>query len=194
YAPELSRHYLAPAGLLEGAGLPGAAAVQRPGGGWHDESSNGPARPRSRALERGLRRAQHPSRRRPLRGEPESHANAPSAPGHSEAGPWRPAGALSEEPGGDRYCPPPARHSLCRGQLGKPSPGGLGPGLGSVARRPGDHAVYLLPAGRWANPRSGIGRDYLWAGPYYPGVAGPGERLEHRIRDRYPLWRRAARQ
>src|SRR5712691_4841811 len=102
YAPELSRHYLASAGLLEGAGLPGAAALQRPGGRRHDESGYGPTRPRSRALERGVRGAHYPSRRWPLRGEPESHANAPSAPGHSEAGPWRSAGALSQEPGSDR--------------------------------------------------------------------------------------------
>src|SRR5712691_4487467 len=90
YAPELSRYYLAPAGLLEGAGLPGATALQYPGGCRYDESGYGPACPRSRALERGLRRAQHPSRRRPLRGEPKPHADASSAPGYPEAGPWRP--------------------------------------------------------------------------------------------------------
>src|SRR5712691_11854797 len=58
---ELSRNYFAPTGLLEGPGLPGAAALQRPGRRRHDESGDGPACPRSGALERGLRGTQHPS-------------------------------------------------------------------------------------------------------------------------------------
>src|SRR5215813_9498699 len=41
-----------------------------------------------------------------------------------------------------------------------------------MARRPGDYAIYLFPAGRWSASGSGVGRDYVWAGPHCPGVQG----------------------
>ena len=44
--------------------------------------------------------------------------------------------------------PPGARHPLRRGRLGIAHGGRLGTGLGSLARRDGDHPVHLLPAGR----------------------------------------------
>ena len=55
--------------------------------------------------------------------------------------------------------PEAARHPLCRGRLGKPHPGRLGPGLGSLVRRDGDHPVHLFPAGGRHRLRSGLGRD-----------------------------------
>ena len=39
-----------------------------------------------------------------------------------------------------------------------PTLGRLGPGLGSVVRRDGDHPVHLFPAGRRHRLRSGLGR------------------------------------
>ena len=53
------------------------------------------------------------------------------------------------------------RRPLRRGQLGEPQPGRVGPGLGGLAGRHGDHPVHLLPAGRRHRARPGLGRDHL---------------------------------
>ena len=45
------------------------------------------------------------------------------------------------------------RHPLRRRQLGGPDAGRLGPGLGGLGRRHGDHPVHLLPAARRLRPR-----------------------------------------
>ena len=55
------------------------------------------------------------------------------------------------EPRGPRHRPARPRHPLRRGQLGVAGPRRLGAGLGGLARRPGDHPVHLLPAGRRAS-------------------------------------------
>ena len=62
--------------------------------------------------------------------------------------PGNPQELFLQQPGSNRLQRPRARHPLCRGQLGEPGAGRLGAGLGSVAGRPGDHPVYLFPAGR----------------------------------------------
>ena len=54
-----------------------------------------------------------------------------------------------------------ARHALRRGRLGGPDARRLGPRLGGLARRHGDHPVHLLPAGRRHRPRADPGRAHL---------------------------------
>ena len=77
------------------------------------------------------------------------------------------------------------RHPLRRGQLGVADARRLGPGLGSLAQRHGDHAVHLLPAGRRPRLPAGDGRDHLRARAPRDVHPGQGEHLRHRL-DRGP--------
>ena len=89
-----------------------------------------------------------PSRRRPLRREPQPHAALLPVPGHLEAlarstrrsSTW----ARCKR---HRHRSRRARRALRRGRLGKPDARRLGPWLGSVDGRHGGHAVHVLPAG-----------------------------------------------
>ncbi len=64
------------------------------------------------------------------------------------------------------------RRPVRRGQLGLAGARRLGPGLGGLARRPGDHPVHLLPAGRRRQPRPGVGGDHLRHRAHPDGAAG----------------------
>ena len=174
--------------------MSGAAALQRAGRRRHHEPCHGAARARPGTVERGVRRAEHPARRRPLRGQPEPPADAPPDAGHPAAGPRRPAGALSRQPAGPGHRPAAARRALRRGQLGKPRPGRLGPGLGGVARRPGNHPVHLFPAGRRPNARPRGGGDHLRPRPHRARPAGRRQRLANALRRRHSLRRHPAAQ
>ena len=68
--------------------------------------------------------------------------------------------------GGAGPRPARARHPLRGGQLGVARPGRLGPGLGGVAGRAGDHPVHLLPAGGRPAARPGVGGDHLRPGAH----------------------------
>ena len=57
----------------------------------------------------------------------------------------------------------------------------LGPRLGGVAERHGDHAVHLLPAGRRPRLPPGDGRDHLRARAARHVPAGRREHLRHRL-------------
>ena len=92
-----------------------------------------------------------PSRRpegRPLRREPEPAAALLPVPGGAQALARRHPGSLPRLAARARHRSARARHPLRRGRLGIAHARRLGPGLGSLARRHGGHAVHLLPAGR----------------------------------------------
>ena len=169
--------------------MSGAAALQRTGRRRYHEPRHGFARSRPGTVECGVRRAQHPARRRPFRRQPKPHADAPSIAGHPAAGPRRPAGALSRQPAGSGHRPAAARRAFRRGQLGKPRPRRLGPGLGGVARRSGNHPVHLFSAGRRPDARPRGGGNHLRLGPHRTGPAGRRQRLADALRDRHPLRR-----
>ena len=57
--------------------------------------------------------------------------------------------------------PVAARRALRGGQLGVADARGVGHRLAGAARRAGDHAVHLLPAGGRHRPRADLGRDHL---------------------------------
>ena len=81
------------------------------------------------------------------------------------------------------------RRPVRRGQLGLPGARRLGPGLGGVAGRPGDHPVHLLPAGRRADARPGVGGDHLRHRAHHDGAAGRRPLQGHRLRARHLLRR-----
>ena len=62
-----------------------------------------------------------------------------------------------------------------------PDAGRLGPGLGSVDERHGDHAVHLLPAGRRPRLQADHRRDHLRPRAPRDVPAGRGERLRPRV-------------
>ena len=74
-----------------------------------------------------------------------------------------------------------ARHPLRRGQLGVADSRRLGPRLGSLAERHGDHAVHLLPAGRRPRLPARHGRDHLRPRAPRDVPAGRREHLRHRL-------------
>ena len=74
-----------------------------------------------------------------------------------------------------------ARHPLRGGRLGIADPGGLGPRLGGLAGRPGDHPVHLLPAGRRDRGPAGGGRDHLRHRAHRHVPAGRGQRLRPQV-------------
>ena len=73
------------------------------------------------------------------------------------------------------------RRALRRGRLGEPDARRLGPGLGSVDERHGDHAVHLLPAGGRPRLQADHRRDHLRARAPRDVPAGRGERLRPRV-------------
>ena len=83
------------------------------------------------------------------------------------------------------------RRALRRGRLGEPDAGRVGPGLGSVAERHGDHAVHLLPAGRRPRLQPDHRRDHLRPRAPRDVPAGQGERVRPRV-DRVDGARREA--
>ena len=82
---------------------------------------------------------------------------------------------------GARPRPAGARRALRRGQLGVAHARRVGPRLGGVAERHGDHAVHLLPAGRRPRLPAGDGRDHLRARAARHVPAGRREHLRHRL-------------
>src|SRR5690606_39116582 len=69
------------------------------------------------------------------------------------------------------------RHALRRGRLGVPDAGGVGPGLGGVDGRDGDHPVHLLPAGRRHRLPARARRAHLRPGAHRDVPAGGEARL-----------------
>ena len=77
-----------------------------------------------------------------------------------------------------------ARRAVRRGQLGLAGAGRVGPGLGGLAGRAGDHPVHLLPAGRRARPGPAVGGDHLRHRADHHGAAGRHPLQGHRVRRR----------
>ena len=83
-----------------------------------------------------------------LRREPEPPAAATTS-SRSSSSPRRPTSTISTSARSRaRHRPGAARRPLRRGRLGEPDARRLGPRLGGVDGRHGDHPVHLLPAGR----------------------------------------------
>ena len=116
------------------------------------------------ALPCRLRAAQPPSRRWPLRRQPEPPLQALPVAGDPEAVARGHHGSVPPEPRGSRHRPPQARHQVRRGQLGIPYPGRLGHRLAGDARRPRSHPVHLFPAVRRHRPGPCPGRTNLRPG------------------------------
>ena len=150
-------------GLLGVEGLPPRAAVGRRGGGRDDASGHVPARPRARAVARGVRAALAPPDRRAIRRESVPAREAPAVPGRPEARAGRHPGPLRREPRRPRHRPEGARPPLRGGQLGVADARGVGGRLAGPPRRHGDHAVHVLPAGGRHRPRPDHGRDHVRA-------------------------------
>ena len=91
---------------------------------------------------------------------------------------------------GARLRPRRERRALRRGRLGEPDARRLGPRLGSVAERHGDHAVHLLPAGRRPRLQPDHRRDHLRPRAPRDVPAGRRERLRPRLRRRHLVRRR----
>ena len=117
----------------------------------HVASGNTLSRARSAPVERRVRAAVAAAGRWPVWSESEPPVQAPADAGDPQAGARRSAAALSRQPRSLRHQSAPARHSLRRGQLGIADARSLGHRLAGHARRPGDHAVHLLPAGAAAS-------------------------------------------
>ena len=107
----------------------------------HDESEHVSPLPRTEAVERRLRRARDPTTGRPLRRESLPVPALLPVPGRAQAGSGERPRPLLVLAGGARHRPPPARHAPGRGRLGAADARRLGPRLGSLVRRDGDHAV-----------------------------------------------------
>ena len=86
-----------------------------------------------------------------------------------------------ESPGSDRHRPAPARHQVRRGQLGIADARRLGHRLAGHARRPGDHAVHLLPAVRRRRSGPDFRRTHLRPGAHRRLPAGCRFDLRHRV-------------
>ncbi|MBK7118197.1 MAG: glycine--tRNA ligase subunit alpha, partial [Comamonadaceae bacterium] len=84
-------------------------------------------------------------RRRPLWREPQPPAALLSVPGHLKPSPSNFLALYLGSLGGARLRSDEERHPLCRGRLGKPHPGALGPGREVWFQRHGGHAVHLFP-------------------------------------------------
>ena len=161
------------------------ATVQHRGRGRNHEPRHRAARPRTRAVGRGVRGAVGTPGRFPLRREPEPPADAHPVPGDPEAGAGRPAGALPRLARGPRHRSFRPRRALRRGQLAAARHRRVGPRVGGLARRHGDHPVHLLPTGGWPEPRPHPGRAHLRRRTHPDGTAGrdalQGHRLLHRL-------------
>ena len=123
------------------------------------------------ALERRLRAAVAAAGRRPVRREPEPPVQAPPVPGDPQAGARRSAAALSESLEACGINPRAARHPLRGGQLGVADARRVGHRLAGAVRRPGDHAVHLLPAGRRHRPGADLGGADLRPRAHRDGAA-----------------------
>ncbi len=78
---------------------------------------------------------------------------------------------------GPRHRTAGARHPLCGGRLGIPHPGGLRPGVGSLAGRHGNHPVHLFPDGRQHRAVAHVGGADLRSGADRHVPAGRRQRL-----------------
>ena len=143
----------------------------------HQPYRHFPARHRAGALEGRLRAALAPPQGRPLRRKPQPPAALLPVPGGAETGAGKHPGALSRLAGSARLRPQEQRHPLRRGRLGKPHPGRLGPGLGSLAERHGSDPVHLFPAGRRHRLQADHRRDHLRPGTPGHVSARRGERV-----------------
>src|SRR3546814_574967 len=132
-----------------------------------------PALARPGAVERRLRAALPPPHRRPLRPEPQPPAALLPVPGGDEALARQHRRAVLRVAEGTGRRPAGARPAPGRGQLGIAHARRLGPGLGGVVERDGDHPVHLLPAGWRPGVQAGAGRDHLRPGA---AVHVPAER------------------
>ncbi len=74
-----------------------------------------------------------------------------------------------------------ARRALRRRQLGVADARRVGHRLAGAVRRPGDHAVHLLPAGRRHRPLADLGRADLRARALRDGAAGRRQRVRPRV-------------
>ena len=117
---------------------------------------------RTGTLECGLCRAFPPPHGRPLRGKPQPAPALLSVPGDHEAvsrstsrnSTWTACGAFGIDP---------LEHDIrfVEDDWESPDPRGLGPGLGGLAGRDGDHPVHLFPAGRRHRPEPDPRGDHL---------------------------------
>ena len=144
------------------------------------------------ALAGGLRPAVAPAGRRPLRREPEPALQAPAVPGDPEAGAGGHPGPVPGQPGGARHRPRRPRRALRGGQLGVAHARRVGDRLAGAARRPGDHAVHVLPAGGRHRPRADLGRDHVRPRAHRDVPAGRGRRLRAALVGGHALRRGAA--
>ena len=162
-------------------GLRRAAALRQRGGRGHVPHGHDAALARARRVAVRLRAALPPSHRRPLRREPQPHAALLPVPGHPEAFAGQRAGPVPGQPARHRHPRGGARRALRGGRLGKPDAGRVGPGLGSVDRRHGGHAVHVLPTGGRVRMPPRARRDHLRPGA--PDHVHPGRRfgLRHRV-------------
>ena len=163
----------------------------RRGGGGDDASGHVPARPRTRAVARGVRAALAAPDRRALRRESVPAREAPAVPGRPEALAGRHPGPLRREPRRPRHRPEGARPPLRGGQLGVADARGVGGRLAGPPRRHGDHAVHVLPAGRRHRPRADHGRDHVRARADHDVPRETAERLRHRVGARHHVRRGA---
>ena len=106
--------------------------------------------------------------------------------------PGRSAAALSAEPGSLRHRPACARRALRRGQLGVADARRMGHRLAGALRRPGDHAVHLLPAGRRRRPVADFRGAHLRHRAIRDGAAGRRRRVRPRVGARGEVPRRPA--
>ena len=158
-----------------------AAALRHGGRRGHVAYGDVPARARAGALARRVRAAVAPPEGRPLRRKPQPDAALLPVSGGAEtlaAGHPRSLPRLAR---GARPRPREERRSLRRGRLGEPDAGRVGPRLGSVAERHGDHAVHLFPAGRRPRMQPDHGRDHVRHRAPRDVSAGEGEPVRPRV-------------
>ena len=131
-----------------------------------------PAGARSGAVAGGLRGAVGAAGRRALRREPQPHPDAHPA-----------QVVLKPEPGDAQALYLDSLHALgvdmsahdvrfVEDNWDSPAARRVGPGLGGLARRPGDHPVHLPPAGRRRGPGPAVGGDHLRRRADRDGAAG----------------------
>ena len=173
---------LAPPGLLGSPGLRAAAALRHGSRRGHVAHGDVPARARPRAVARRVRAAVAPARRTAATARIPNRLQhyyqyqvvlKPSPPDILDLY----LGSLE----GARLRPHAERRPLRRGRLGEPDARRVGPRLGSVAERHGDHAVHLLPAGRRPRLQSDHRRDHLRPRAPRDVPAGQGERVRPRL-------------
>src|SRR3546814_561780 len=122
-----------------------------------------------------------PPPRRPLRPEPPPPATLLPVPGGEEALARQQRRTVLRGAEGTGRRPAGARPAPGRGQLGIAHARRLGPGLGSVVERDGDHPVHLLPAGWRPGVQAGAGRDHLRPGTAVHVPAERRRRVRHRL-------------